>query len=317
MPRKPRIHIPGSFYHVIIRGNAGDPLFLDDVHRHRFYKLLHEGTARFSYRVHAFCLMTNHVHLLLQVADIPLSRLMQNLMLRYSTWFNKKHQRIGHLFQGRYKAILIDADAYFLELVRYIHLNPVRAKMVTFPDEHAWSGHRALLGHELLPWYSTDYVLSLFNAVPANASIKYGQFVHDGLSQGTRPEFGMGTYEGRVLGDDAFADEALRQTEEKLAYKVSMDEVISEVCRCYGISEGTFSATGKIRPASEARAVAAFLVRETPQLSMTELAKRTGREISAISQAARRLEKVLKEKKPLELMIGQLLENLHMSNMTP
>ena len=134
---------------------------------------------------------------------------MQNLMLRYSTWFNKKRRRIGHLFQGRYKAILIDADAYLLELVRYIHLNPVRAKMVKLPDEHPWSGHLALLGKEVLPWFYADYVLSLFDSEVMKAAKKYGDFVYAGLSDGTRPEFGMGTHEGRLLGDDTFADEAL------------------------------------------------------------------------------------------------------------
>jgi len=316
MPRKPRIHIAGSFYHVIVRGNAGDPLFLEDTHRHHFYTLLQEGSARFQYRVHAFCLMTNHVHLLLQVADIPLSRLMQNLMLRYSTWFNRKRQRIGHLFQGRYKAILIDADTYLLELVRYIHLNPVRAKMVSLPDEYPWSGHRAFLGKEVQPWHCTDYVLSLFDSNFTKASKKYGNFVYDGLTEGTRPEFGMGTHEGRLLGDDSFADEALLQAEEKLTSRVTVDAVISEVCRRFGISEAELTATGKARPASEARAIAAFLTRELAHLSLTELAKKMGRDVSAISQAARRLDNSAKENGQLAEMVHQLLINLQMSNMT-
>ncbi|WP_243689309.1 helix-turn-helix domain-containing protein [Geotalea toluenoxydans] len=249
--------------------------------------MLQEGSARLQYRIHAFCLMTNHVHLLLQVSDIPLSRLMQNLMLRYSTWFNRKHQRIGHLFQGRYKAILIDADAYLLELVRYIHLNPVRARMLKLPDEHPWSGHRALLGKEVLPWYSTDYVLSLFDGELMTASKKYAEFVHDGLHEGTRPEFGCGSHEGRLLGDDSFADDALLRAKEKLPNRVTLDAVISEVCRCYGISESELAAAGKTRSASEARAVAAYVTREIPHLSLTELAQRMRREVSAISQAAR------------------------------
>lgn len=316
MPRKPRIHISGCFYHVIVRGNAGDPLFLEAAHRHHFYQLLQQGTERFRYRVHAFCLMTNHVHLLLQVADIPLSRLMQNLMLRYSMWFNRKHRRIGHLFQGRYKAILIDADVYLLELVRYIHLNPVRAKMVGLPDEYPWSGHRALLGKEVFSWYVTDYVLSLFDNDFTKASKMYDDLIYDGLSEGTRPEFGMGTHEGRLLGDDVFAANALLQAEEKPLSRVTLDAVVSEVCRHYGILEVDLTAAGKARPASEARAVAAFLTREMPHLSLTELANITGREVSAVSQAARRLEKVVMERKPVADMVHQLLTNLQMSNMT-
>lgn len=316
MPRKPRIHIPGCFYHVIVRGNAGDPLFLEDSHRLHFYKLLQEGSARFRYRIHAFCLMTNHVHLLLQVTDIPLSRLMQNVMLRYSTWFNKKRRRVGHLFQGRYKAILIDADAYLLELVRYIHLNPVRAKMVKFPEEHPWSGHLALLGKEFLPWHYTDYVLSLFDNDVLIAAKKYSDFVYDGLSEEKSPEFVTGTHEGRLLGDDSFADEALMKADERPVSRVSLDEVISEVCRRFGITEAKLAAAGKARPASEARAVAAFLTRELAHLSLTELAKKMGREVSAISQAARRLEKLAQEDGQVAEMARQLLANLQMSNMT-
>ena len=138
MPRKPRIHFPGALYHVILRGNAGEPVFFDDADRYRFYLLLQEGIERFGYRVHAFCCMTNHIHMALQVGSVSLSRIMQNLALRYTSGINRKYRRTGHLFQGRYKAILLDADSYLLELVRYIHLNPVRARLVKHPDNYSW-----------------------------------------------------------------------------------------------------------------------------------------------------------------------------------
>lgn len=227
-----------------------------------------------------------------------------------------KRRRIGHLFQGRYKAILIDADAYLLELVRYIHLNPVRAKMVKLPDEHPWSGHLALLGKEVLPWHCTDYVLSMFDSDAIRATKKYGDFVYEGLSEETRPEFGMGTHEGRLLGDDSFADEALMQADERPVSRVTLDEVISEVCRRFGITEAELAATGKARPASEARAVAAFLTRELVHLSLTELAKKMGREVSAVSQAARRLEKLALENEQVAEIAHQLLTKLQMSNLT-
>src|SRR6266545_3497489 len=213
MPRKPRIHYPGAVYHIILRGNAGQDVFLDDSDRYRLYLLLQHGTELFHHRIHAFCLMTNHIHLLIQVGDIPLSRVMQNLTLRYTTWINRKYRRIGHLFHGRYKAILIDADNYLLELVRYIHLNPVRAAMVKLPEEYQWSGHRALAGKEVLPWLTTDVVLSFFGKESRDAGEKYSAFVRDALGEGSRPEFGNGTHEGRILGDDSFADETLLTAE--------------------------------------------------------------------------------------------------------
>jgi REP element-mobilizing transposase RayT len=145
MARKPRVHCPGALYHVILRGNAGQTIFFDDRDRARFYLLLQEGTERFRHRIHAFCLMSNHVHLAIQVADLPLSRIIQNLSFRYTKWVNWRQSRSGHLFQGRYKAVLVDADAYLLELTRYIHLNPVEAGLVKEPEEHMGS-HRAYLG---------------------------------------------------------------------------------------------------------------------------------------------------------------------------
>jgi putative transposase len=161
--RKPRVYSPGAAYHVTLRGNAGQALFFDNRDRTRFYLLLQEGIERFRHRIHAFCLMSNHVHLAIQVGDIPLSRIMQNLSFRYTRWINWRQHRTGHLFQGRYKALMVDADAYLLELIRYIHLNPVRAGIVKGPEAYPWSGHRAYLGREEIPWLTTDWVLGQFS----------------------------------------------------------------------------------------------------------------------------------------------------------
>ena len=116
MARKPRVHYPTALYHVIMRGNARQDIFFDYEDRIRFYLLLQEGTEKYGHRIHAFCLMTNHVHLAIQVGDVSLSRIMQNLTFRYTKWINWRQNRSGHLFQGRYKAVLIDADSYLLEL---------------------------------------------------------------------------------------------------------------------------------------------------------------------------------------------------------
>jgi REP element-mobilizing transposase RayT len=157
MSRKPRIHFPGAVYHVIMRGNAGDPIFFEDRDRYRLYLILQHAVEKFGCRIHAFCFMTNHLHLVMQAGDIPLSRIMQNISLRYTKWIHFTRSRSGHLFQGRYKAILLDADEYLLELVRYVHLNPVRAGMNATPEEHPWSGHHAYLGTMVLPWLTTDW----------------------------------------------------------------------------------------------------------------------------------------------------------------
>jgi len=146
MARKPRLHVPGGLYHVILRGNARQNVFFTAADRKYFFNLLAEGVVRFGYRVHAFCLMTNHLHLALQVSDIELSAGMQNLSFRYTRYLNTRRGQVGHVFDGRFKAFLVDQDRYGLALVRYLHLNPVRAKIVRTPDAYTWSSHRAYLG---------------------------------------------------------------------------------------------------------------------------------------------------------------------------
>ncbi len=157
MARKPRLYIPGALYHVMVRGNDGQSLFNDHEDRRHFQNLVAEGINKYDHRIHAYCLMDNHVHFLIQIGQTPLSKVMQNLAFRYTRWMNWRHHRIGHLFQGRFRAILCDANTYLLELVRYIHLNPVRAGLTDVPEKYPWSGHSAYLGMTVVPWLTSDW----------------------------------------------------------------------------------------------------------------------------------------------------------------
>ena len=289
MPRKPRIHFPAAVYHVIIRGNAGQPVFFDDADRCRYYLLMQEVTVKFGCRIHAFCCMTNHIHIALQVGTIPLSRIMQNLTLRYTTWINKKYQRTGHVFQGRFKAILIDADSYLLELVRYIHLNPVRAGIVSQPEYFPWMGHHTYLGKEKLPWLTSEWALSQFAAEDSRARKGYYKFVLSGMNERRRTEFHSGSLEGRILGDDYFADEVLKKAEQQRHHPKSLEEIVDAVCEQFSITVAELAAVGKTRPNSEARAIVALLIRESPDHALTELGVMLNRDVASLSQAARRL----------------------------
>jgi len=289
MARKPRIHFPSAVYHVILRGNAGDPIFFSDQDRYRLYLIFQYAVERFDIRIHAFCLMRNHIHLVVQTGDIPLSRIMQNISLRFTKWINYSQSRTGHLFQGRYKALLIDADAYLLELVRYIHLNPVRAGIVAAADEYPWSGHDAYLGTEQLPWLTTNHVLSMFSMDAEQARKAYNSFVQDGVGEGKRSVLHSGTCEGRILGSDVFTDEILSMVDQKSEQEYSMSEVIATVCSHFHISEEKLKAAGKARPMTEARAIAAAIVQAAPHLRLTDLAKLLGRDISALGKAAQRI----------------------------
>ena len=310
MPRKPRLHFPGAVYHVILRGNRGQDLFLDLTDRRQFYSLLQNGTERFGHRIHAFCLMSNHLHLAIQVGEIPLARIMQNLGFRYTQYFNRRHRKIGHLFHGRYKALLVEADSYLLELVRYVHLNPVRAAMAERPEDYPWSGHRAYLGLEHFSWLTTDWVMAQFATTREAAHNHYRQFVDGGLQEGHRAEFHRGSFEGRALGTDNFIEEALARAEEPVHPRPSLEAITAAVCSVYGISPAAVGSRARVRSISEARAVAALLVRETKGLTLLGLGKLLQQDISSLSQAARRLELRLGEDPELRERIEKVKRSL-------
>ena len=308
MARKPRIHISGGFYHIILRGNAGQSVFPADIDRYHFFLLLQEGTCRFGYRVHAFCFMTNHIHLVLQPSDIPLSRGMQNLSFRYTRWINWREKRTGHLFQGRYKAILVDGDCYLLELVRYIHLNPVRAGMGQTPDEYPWSSHRAYLGKEFFPWLSMDVVLEQFGQSSGRARTAYEAFVLDGLGEEQRPEFSGGGEDSRLLGDDCFAGKCLSRGG-GMAHHLTVQEIIDEVCRAYAIDEADLKTSSQRRVASEARAVVGWLACELGCATSTAVGKYVNRDVGSISSSVRRLSMRIQEEPELANRV-RLLKNI-------
>ena len=290
MARKPRIHYPGAVYHVILRGNGKQDIFFEDQDRYRFYLLLQEGVERYRHQVHAFCLMTNHIHLAVQVADIPLSRIMQNLSFRYTRWVNWRHDRSGHLFQGRYKAVLVDGDSYLLELVRYVHLNPVRAGMVPTPEAYPWTSHLAYCGRETLPWLATDPTLAMFAKKRERAVRAYAAFIQDGLAEGRRPEFhGEGVADSRVLGEDDFVERMVGA--ERVVPKIAIEDILSGVLLRYSMSPGDLARPGKERGTARARAMAAWIVQDVPSVTLRVLAERMGRDASSLSAAAQRMQK--------------------------
>jgi len=286
---------------VILRGNAGDPIFFSDNDRYRFYLILQYAVEKFRCRIHAYCLMRNHLHLVMEVEDVPLSRIMQNISLRFTKWINYTQARTGHLFQGRYKALLVDADAYLLELVRYVHLNPLRAGAAATLTEYPWNGHRGYLGAEQIPWLTTEHVLSMFSVRKDQAIAAYELFVNDGLGEGRRGEFHSGSCEGRILGDDQFTDAILEKVQQKVERQYSLEEVVRAVCAYYRLSPEQLQAAGKAKPLSEARSVAAAIVQESSHLRLIDLAKLLKRDSSALAKAAQRL---AVSDKVMEIMTG-------------
>ena len=299
MARKPRVHFPGALYHVILRGNDGQRIFFDNKDQAHFSFLLQKGVERFGHRIHAFCLMSNHVHLAIQVGEVSLSRIIQNIGFRYTRWFNWRQSRSGHLFQGRYKAVLVDADVYLLELTRYIHLNPVRAGIVGEPEDYPWSGHRAYLGREVIPWLTTDWVLSEFSGRETTARRAYERFVREGKGENHKQEYHEGSSgDGRILGDDAFVDRILGE-KAVMRPKGTLVKLMKAVCREYSINEAELRGSGRGRRLSEVRGMAAWLILELGISTLGELGKVTGRDVTTLSSAAKRLQ--IRAKKDLEL----------------
>jgi len=281
---------------VMLRGNGGQDIFFSLEDRYRMFFLIQEGVERFGHRVLAFCLMGNHIHLAIQVSDIPLSRIMQNLSFRYTRWINGRHQRMGHLFQGRYKALLVDKDSYMLELIRYIHLNPVRAGLVATPVQYEWSGHRAYMGKEHLPWLSCDAVLSQFGHDVHHARGQYEHFVMRALDEQHRPEFHQGGDDSRLLGGDGFLQQVMAQTDTVVAVKFSLEEVLGLVALEFDIAIEDLCGSSRKRSFAEARGIAAWLVAESGQHTLAKLARLVHRDPSALSLQVKKVrDRAMKE----------------------
>ena len=203
MARPLRIEFEGAVYHVTSRGNARQDIFLDDKDREQFLKDLARVVDRFGWKCHAYCLMSNHYHLLVETAEANLSRGMQLLNGVLSQRFNRRHKRVGHVLQGRFKGILVEKESYLLELARYIVLNPVRAGAVAHPREYRWSSYSATLGRIEPPGLlCTSWILKQFNGDPRRARAAYRRFVEEG--------FDVRVWDavkgGILLGSDAFVE---------------------------------------------------------------------------------------------------------------
>lgn len=180
MARPLRVEFSGAFYHVINRGNAGENIFRGSRDREKFLDYLEMAMEKFSLKIYTYCLMTNHFHILLETRLPNLSQAIQWVNVSYAVYFNRKYKRSGHLFQGRFKSILVDADEYLKQVSRYIHLNPVRANLVEHPDEYRWSSYSAITGKTEEPeWLESAWLLSLFGNKKKQARVNYKKFVEE------------------------------------------------------------------------------------------------------------------------------------------
>jgi putative transposase len=237
MARPLRIEFDGALYHVTSRGNERKPIFKDNTDRKLFLDTLSQVTDRFNWLCHAYCLMDNHYHLVIETPDGNLSRGMRQLNGVYTQAFNRRHRRVGHLFQGRFKGILVQKDSHFLEVCRYVVLNPVRAKAVRHPREWAWSSYRATAGQSAISVCLTvEEVLSHFGQRRSTAQEKYREYVSEGIGRARiwedlRAQSFLGL-EGfaEALKDHVAGKEKLREVPkaQRLMARVSLEKLFDE-----------------------------------------------------------------------------------------
>jgi len=265
MPRKPRIEFSGAFYHVIVRGNQKQRVFKDATDYQKYLLTLTVYKNRTGCRIYAYVLMNNHVHLLIETAEIPLSKAMQGVNQTYTMYFNRKYRTDGHLFQGRYKAILCDREAYLLGLVKYIHQNPLRAKIVELLDAYSWSSHHAYTGkNNLLSLVDTDHVLRLFSEKRSRARRKYREFMED--KEGFEKNEVYSTIDQRLKGDDEFVDRVLGEHEKMPARpwkrKIPLETIAAAIEKRHDVSVETLRSPAKDRAAAGARMVFSILAND-------------------------------------------------------
>ena len=296
MARRPRIHVPGGLYHVIARGNRRLAIFRGPQDYGGYLRRLEEGLRRTGTRCFGFVLMPNHVHLLLETGQAPLARLMQGLQQGYTQEFNRRHRLVGHVFQGRYKTILCDRDAYLLELVRYLHLNPVRTKLVLDPADYRWSSHRAYLGRERIPWLSAESVLGMFHSERRVAGRAYTRFIAEGLPQGHRDDL-YEVWEQRYLGDERFVERLERQVREALPKlrAITITDILRVVAEEFGCTVKEIISYSQRRVAAQARHWVALLASEVAGERITAAAAALRRSPGSLSVGISRLRHTLLE----------------------
>lgn len=315
MSRSARFDAVGLLQHVMVRGIEKRDIFLDDQDRRRFLSHFSDLLIKTQTACLAWSLMTNHLHLLLRPQKMKLSRFMMGLLTSYATGFNLRHNRVGHLFQNRYKSIVCEVEPYLQELVRYIHLNPLRGGLVESVydlEKYPWSGHAVLMGEADLAGQATAEVLSLFGPEEVQAREKYRAFLIDGVEQGRLDELstegeirglfmaqripGEEAYDLRVLGSGEFVEQLWDDEEQEVTEpRMALSTLLQEVATTFGLQASTLCHPNKSRPVSRARAVICYLGQRELGYSGVSLARLLGITGSAVTTASNRGEEIVKD----------------------
>jgi putative transposase len=309
MARRLRVEYAGALYHVITRGNRRQQIFYDDRDRQKYLELLCRLKELHSFRIYAYVLMPNHIHLLFESGEIPLSRTMQRLGSGYTQYFNRRHALVGHLFQGRYKAILCDKDSYLLELTRYLHLNPVRTKAVKDPADYIWSSYREYV-HETRrqKWIDTTEVLRQFSRSREQARKLYRRFVLEAISDGHKEDY-YEVLDGQFLGDREFAEDTKAKANSAgyVRVKITPDTFFKAACLALRKRKVEVIGPGKERERVRAREAISYVGRNYTELSGVTLAQTLGVDPTCVSRSVARVESRLAEDEELKKIVAEIV----------
>ena len=300
MARQLRIEYEGAFYHITSRGNQRGEIFWDEKDRERLKTILERTKERYGYLLHGYVFMSNHYHLLIETPRANIKQIMQNINTSYTVFVNKKYGRSGHLFQGRYKAFIVDKERYLLALGRYIHLNPVRAGLVRRPEGFGWSSYRDYLSGRSDGLVDTDETLGLFSKRRGLAIRRYREFVDGGLRESSPLENATGS----ILGDEGFREKVLRYLRvlpdkaaipeiRKIRENRGIDEIVRDVAKYYGLPE--VDLLRRSRRAGEQRKIAVYLSKVLSGERNAEIGSVFGITIQAVTNVVRRVEKRIGE----------------------
>ena len=300
MARQLRIEYEGAFYHVTSRGNQREKIFWDERDKEKLRTILERTKERYGYLLHGYVFMSNHYHLLIETPRANIKQIMQNINTSYTVFVNRKYGRSGHLFQGRYKAFIINKERYLLVLGRYIHLNPVRAGVVRRPEDFGWSSYRDYLSVRSDGLVDTDETLGLFSKRRGLAIRRYREFVDGGLRERSPLENAIGS----LLGDEGFRervigylrvlpDKAAIPEIRKIRKKRGIDEIVRDVARYYGLPE--IDLLRRRRRAEGQRKIAVYLSKVLSGGKNAEIGSVFGITIQAVTNVVRRVEKRMGE----------------------
>jgi REP element-mobilizing transposase RayT len=327
MPRKARIDAPGAVHHIMARGIEGRSIFRHDQDRDDFLDRLNRILTETQTACYAWALMPNHFHLLLRTGTVPISNIMRRLLSGYAQSFNRRHRRHGHLFQNRYKSILCQEDTYLLELVRYIHLNPLRANVVADLrrlNNYRYCGHNVLLGKRQIEFQHTNEVLRRFAGTFKKAQSRYREYVKKGVLQGKRPELSGGGLvrsaggwsavkmlrksglfqksDERILGDGDFVESVLHQANEQLEYTQSLKNqgydfqtIVQRVAVLLDLPIEAIQSASKRSGIVKARSMVCYWAYTHLGMNQTELALKFGVSQPAVCAAVKKGQKIIEQ----------------------